>query len=245
MSMMEALAEQQPEYYDTYIKNPVKFYLKQPENYFNVHRSKFNKMRRNRQLRLPFPNLILYYKDLAVVRLKDLPPDDGRLDGTPFAELGCIIANIVFDINGKVQLFPVALALHREENIIMPISADNSFDTKDLAENVKEQMDQLAKAVCYTILTLTESWTEYVEEPVRLNKKRVDKGKAPIREYHILHLGKKTKVSINSGGGSHASPAFHLRRGHFRRYRDGRVVWVRDTTVGKKSDGIIMKDYAL
>lgn len=44
-------------------------------------------------------------------------------------------------------------------------------------------------------------------------------------------------------GGSHASPRWHLRRGHWRQLADGRRVFVRECQVGDPSRGGVIKDY--
>lgn len=54
------------------------------------------------------------------------------------------------------------------------------------------------------------------------------------------------KVAIESTGlgGHHASPREHERIGHFRRYKTGKMVWVRHSVINKgKTQGVIQKDY--
>jgi hypothetical protein len=46
-------------------------------------------------------------------------------------------------------------------------------------------------------------------------------------------------------GGSHASPRWHIRRGHWRQLADGRRVFVRQCEVGDPTRGGIVKDYAV
>lgn len=45
--------------------------------------------------------------------------------------------------------------------------------------------------------------------------------------------------------GTHASPAMHKRRGHFRQLRSGKVVWVKSSIVGKPENGVVTKDYVM
>ena len=45
--------------------------------------------------------------------------------------------------------------------------------------------------------------------------------------------------------GTHASPAMHKRRGHFRQLKSGKIVWVRSAIVGKAEHGVVTKDYVL
>jgi hypothetical protein len=44
-------------------------------------------------------------------------------------------------------------------------------------------------------------------------------------------------------GGSHASPRWHIRRGHWRNLSDGRRVFVREAQVGDMARGGVVKDY--
>jgi hypothetical protein len=44
-------------------------------------------------------------------------------------------------------------------------------------------------------------------------------------------------------GGTHATPRWHIRRGHWRTIADGRRVFVRECEVGDKSRGGVVKDY--
>jgi len=46
-------------------------------------------------------------------------------------------------------------------------------------------------------------------------------------------------------GGSHASPRWHIRRGHWRQLANGRRVFVRPCEVGDPTRGGIVKDYAV
>jgi len=46
-------------------------------------------------------------------------------------------------------------------------------------------------------------------------------------------------------GGSHASPRWHLRRGHWRQLPDGRRIFVRQCEVGDSARGGVVKDYAV
>lgn len=51
------------------------------------------------------------------------------------------------------------------------------------------------------------------------------------------------KMAATRLGGSHASPRWHLRRGHWRQLADGRRVFVRECAVGDPSRGGVVKDY--
>ncbi len=46
-------------------------------------------------------------------------------------------------------------------------------------------------------------------------------------------------------GGTHASPRWHIRRGHWRQLADGRRVFVRECQVGDAANGGVLKDYTV
>lgn len=53
----------------------------------------------------------------------------------------------------------------------------------------------------------------------------------------------QVKPKSPSLGGTHASPRWHIRRGHWRSLADGRRVFVRECQVGDMSRGGVVKDY--
>jgi len=53
----------------------------------------------------------------------------------------------------------------------------------------------------------------------------------------------KAKRIMASRGGTHASPRFHTRRGHWRHLETGKKVWIGPMEVGDKADGEVIKDY--
>jgi hypothetical protein len=83
--------------------------------------------------------------------------------------------------------------------------------------------------------------TEVIAAPAALNKKRAKSGKPALYEYRVLVLRSAEKVRLN-GGGSHASPRIHLRRGHIKHRRTGDFWW-EPCVVGDRRRGVVMKDY--
>ena len=84
-----------------------------------------------------------------------------------------------------------------------------------------------------------------LQPPAKLNKNRRARGKAPFFTYKVLSVDASPSQQgrREQGGGTHASPRMHLRRGHLRRIPEGRMVWVRPTMVG--SHGLVDKDYRI
>lgn len=91
-------------------------------------------------------------------------------------------------------------------------------------------------------LNIDKEVAEKAEDPKKLNKKRMRKGKAPIKNFWFIDP-LKGKSKSAPGEGHHASPRMHRRRGHLRRYPSGKVGWVRDCIVGKLKNGVLDNAY--
>lgn len=79
----------------------------------------------------------------------------------------------------------------------------------------------------------------------QLQKARVRRGKLPLYSYWTLDLNLSPAGRGESGGGTHASPRLHLRRGHTRQYQPGKWCWINPCAVGNKKLGVVHKDYAV
>ena len=53
----------------------------------------------------------------------------------------------------------------------------------------------------------------------------------------------RVAAAVAQGDGTHASPRWHIRRGHWRQLADGRRVFIRECQVGDVSRGAVVKDY--
>lgn len=82
-------------------------------------------------------------------------------------------------------------------------------------------------------------------ENAAVNAKRRRKGKRPFFEWSTVEI--KPRVQANEpAGGTHASPKPHMRRGHVRKLKSGRIVNVKSMIVNKHKmpeQGFIFHDY--
>lgn len=76
-------------------------------------------------------------------------------------------------------------------------------------------------------------------------KQRLSAHGAPSVRYSKVDLTLPSYRSEVSLGGTHASPRWHMRRGHWRRYKSGKQVWISLTEVGDKSRGRVVKEYLI
>lgn len=89
--------------------------------------------------------------------------------------------------------------------------------------------------------------TELVAAPAKLNKKRLAHHKTPLFDVNVLTVaegGFQGRAKSTSGGGSHASPRTHLRRGHIRQLPD-RAIWVNAAVVNAASGAAVVPQYAV
>ena len=74
--------------------------------------------------------------------------------------------------------------------------------------------------------------------------KKIRQGKVPRYEWKTVVI-EPSKPKSAPQGGTHASPKWHERRGHWRTMKTGKKVWVRNCEVGDKKLGAVFKDYIL
>lgn len=80
-----------------------------------------------------------------------------------------------------------------------------------------------------------------------LNKKRIKKGKRPFFEWTTVEVKPRAAVQ-DSKGGTHASPKPHMRRGHVRKLKDGRIVTIKNTIINRHKmpdEGFVFHDYVV
>lgn len=78
-----------------------------------------------------------------------------------------------------------------------------------------------------------------------LNKKRIKKGKRPFFEWTTVEV-KPRVTGQEPKGGTHASPKPHMRRGHVRRLKSGKIVAVKPMVINKHKmpdEGFVFHDY--
>lgn len=87
----------------------------------------------------------------------------------------------------------------------------------------------------------TQACNPYVKQTFT-NRRKIASGKTPTYDWRTVVIGAK-KAKSESKGGTHASPREHDRRGHLRRLRTGKNVWVSPCKVGSAALGAVFHDY--
>ena len=132
---------------------------------------------------------------------------------------------------------------------------DHGFERRMIAEGHKNYVQSHREAVSLLLWAIIGISIGAANEEVRTahrcianpkNHQRMKRGKSPLFEWQTVVIRppeNKTSVSL---GGTHASPKPHDRRGHQRRYKSGKVVYIRSTTINKHKiaeEGFIHHDY--
>lgn len=97
------------------------------------------------------------------------------------------------------------------------------------------------------VLNCANVTTAEIAAPKLINRKHQGKGKPPLFSYRVLQISAPRATGVASGGGQHASPRAHLRRGHVRRLEE-RTVWVCPAMVNAGAAaavGTVEKGYAI
>lgn len=76
------------------------------------------------------------------------------------------------------------------------------------------------------------------------NRRKIAQGKLPSYDWTTVVVTAMPPKG-ESKGGTHASPRLHDRRGHLRRLRSGKNVWVKPHKVGDAKLGTIFHDYQI
>lgn len=102
----------------------------------------------------------------------------------------------------------------------------------DTIDEVRTAYEFLAAINCSNV------GTQDVPAPKLLNDRRKKKGRALFYPYKVLDLSPSSQGERGEGGGTHASPRTHLRRGHIRQLGERfgyKVLWINATMVNAKS----------
>lgn len=126
---------------------------------------------------------------------------------------------------------------------------------REMAEYVVKEVR--ASSVCSVLSLIAALACKNVkpvetQPDVKLNKKRIAHDKPPFSKYYTLELNDQPRPQRGpSQGGTHASPAFHVRRGHIRHYPptknnpDGLALWINEQPIGSPDIGTVRKDYLI
>jgi len=98
--------------------------------------------------------------------------------------------------------------------------------------------------VRFTPAILSEAGTVSEQSVSRVHRPKLARAGVRGWTWHQVEIVPERLVRrATPQGGSHASPRWHIRRGHWRQLADGRRVFVRECEVGDATRGGVLKDY--
>ena len=142
--------------------------------------------------------------------------------------------------NGKVQEFAGFLYLVDDEGVKVRHNDGTPFDYR-----TSHATGVLAFVAGF--LQSLETAPATAHQPIRRAnwEKKIRQGKVPTYDWVTVVI-EPTKPKADPQGGTHASPRWHERRGHWRTMKKtGKRVWVKNCEVGDKSLGAVFKDYKI
>lgn len=74
------------------------------------------------------------------------------------------------------------------------------------------------------------------------SERLIRKGKPPLYQFKTVIVQQRSRKN-GAADGTHASPRLHDRRGHIRKLRNGKTVWVRAHKVGNPLLGVVEHNY--
>lgn len=169
--------------------------------------------------------------------LKDIPDYQGKK-----ARLSIVL--IIHSKQTK-QFYVIARAgifdIYGPENTPLALCAK----MQGIDENQDEVMKQTVRDVLSFCMILNTKYFEKKETivPYKLNVARKKRGKIALRNYITVSLRKDIVSENGEICGNHKTPIPHWRRGHIRKYKDGKIITVRPTIVNFNGATPIKKQY--
>ncbi len=199
---------------------------------------------------VPFTEVSLVYQIQDCVYVTLLQQVHGPAPGintltiTPF----CKPAGDTWGVGPPVTL--AAFLMESGESVVewflthQPISIGGSFHMAPLMRCIDAVRD-------VTLFFLSKANTQHegmVRFPIAdkpgTSLQVASKNKA-LWEYHEVKLSDVPGYISQPKGGTHASPRWHMRRGHWRKYKTGKRVWIDNMEVGDKALGVVAHDYVV
>lgn len=190
---------------------------------------------------------LLTYSMQSFVVLHDWAGAIGELEGS---EINLPYERCAFEFrfNGKTV---IALTIGNGKGIIIFTECGCFWACCGSYININDEKNHLMKTCMQQIKSIcvaldADVATHHVERaPSALNKKRQERGKVLLNDYHVVNLAKHHRIANPSKGeGEHGKVRLHFRRGHWRHYETTKT-WIKWCLVGNPDLGFINKHYSL
>jgi hypothetical protein len=215
--------------------------------------------------RLPFPGVSLEYQntphaddggtvwfpDSTVLLVDDLRQYEGGnsyvMVYTLWKRQGVWIPSpVAFVLGPETTIRVCANGDVATDVILIPVGGGAVIKDAESDRAIRELADEISVVAHFALLCNCDNVRPvkaFTPSPALVKRAR-ERGKLPPDEYYVLDcFTGEHREHGEAIGGSHASPRFHVRRGHIRRLPNGRLTWVKHCTVGDAALGRIVKDY--
>lgn len=122
----------------------------------------------------------------------------------------------------------------------------NGLTTEQCLGSISTDVAQEISALVQTcsVLNCSNVTSEEIPAPAKLNAARSKKNREPFYPYKFLVVSGEKKARSPDRGSTHASPIWHLRRGHPRRL-EKRTLWIRDMVINAGKQQFMTKEYVI
>lgn len=186
--------------------------------------------------RPPFENCMVVWQGVsetkqvyeALMMVKGTDPEEG------------VLVTVYKGAPGRMPLKSTPLVYVVDGSTVRygPVDEDETVDSEDANMTLN-----LVSAWYGSLAQGCDSYVPHVR-PTFTNRRKIEQGKAPTYDWTTVVIRPAPPRSEYKGG-THASPRQHDRRGHLRRLRSGKNVWVRAHKVGDASRGAVFHDYQI
>lgn len=222
-------------------KKSKKFIL--PEDGVLIEDFEFKCIDSDGEINLPFNNICFEYPSTGGLISKTLV-----FINENDVENSIELLRVVYASHGWLPLdvysIPRSGFMNRDVSVNrMPII--NFYDSDGDAHNLDEPIGEVYVLMSF-LNALQCSNVKISESNPRKTGKKI-KSALPFDTYHLLTIDVNRNYSTQTSTGfEHRSPREHLRRGHIRRLRDGRRIWVNAAIIGAgKGFGVVSKGYSM
>lgn len=139
----------------------------------------------------------------------------------------------------RLMKIPAMLYYIENDEIKYQSVDENEPITKQFAEIILAALGGWYKAMNHKV----EAYVPTIKNTFT-NRRKIQQNKMPTYDWTTVYI-EPSKPKTEGKGGTHASPRLHDRRGHLRRLKTGKNVWVKSCKVGDASKGIVFHDYVI
>jgi hypothetical protein len=149
----------------------------------------------------------------------------------------------LFALHGRSRQWSDVLCLAR-----LYQNGDTEFEANHRLAGNREHAEECATALSAIVwrgLAILSHAGQVSEHQLsRVRRARFDRSGVTGWNYRVVAIDPiRIRATAVAKGGTHASPRWHIRRGHWRTLADGRRVLVRECEVGEVARGGVVKDY--